>query len=614
MATNCGLQSAQTNRVGLKYIQEDPNCFGKLKTTGNVAYSVRPISFSFEPEKETKISEEIRADRMTSGEFELSFKTSGSIETEFSAGSIDDFLAGMFSTSWTKDLRFYKVQGNHVDIPTTNTVTITSPTDYTPYFPVGRIIKLEGWNNAANNTYAAVTGSSFAAGVTTLTFAGTPFVVENGNEQSAILDANDALILSTAIQADATGFHSNGGNAFTTAVANGQLKPGGFISVSNLGAGVGTLVLSGQPAAQEILTISDGERTYKFQFVSSAGTGSDQTAEEVLIGATTQETGQNLRNAINSLYSRRLFGVSASESTVAPNTTVTFKVYHAAASISGTITNGVITNFSGYTNSTGLYKIISASDDRVDVSPAPEPNTNTAGDRVVIKGSHVSPPDENNIVPASFQFEPAFTDIGLYEVYKGNRVGEITLTAESNDFVMAEISLAGTEITLSPSPILSDPATATQIEVLTTPTMNTSSNVKFVNKDGAPMPLVISSFEMTIGADLRPLQVLSSKFPVAVNEGRLTVEVQLQNYFTSHTSYQEFLDHVSTSMDLAFEGVDGNSYVFSFPNLSYSSRTAEVGGIDEDVIEELSFTGHFDPTSQTSIKVSRFSSVLPPMV
>lgn len=517
MATNCGLQSAQTNRVGLKYVKEDPACFGKLLTSGNVAYSVRPTSFSFEPEKETKISEEIRADRMTSGEYELSVMSSGSISTEFSAGSIDDFLAGMLSTDWTKDLRFFKVQGSHVDVATTNTVTITSATDYSPYFPVGRIIKMEGWNNPENNSYAAVTGVAFASGVTTLTFAGTPFIVEAGNEQSAVLDANDALVLSTAIQADTSGFHSNGGNAFATAVAAGQLKQGAFISVSNLGAGVGSLALAGQPADQEILTISDGVKTYKFQFVATSGTGNDQTAEEVLIGATTSDTGQNLRNAVNYLYSRRLFGVSASEAFATPTSTVTFKVYNASASISGTITNGTVTNFAGYTASSGLYKIVSASDDRVDVTPAPEVNTNAGGDRVVIKGSHVAPPSAANITPASFQFEPSFTDIGLYEVYKGNRVGEITISAANNDFVMAEMSLSGTEIDLSPTAILGDPTTATQIDVLTTPTMNTSSNVKFVNKDGSAMPLVISEFELKLSTDLRPLQVLASKFPAAIS-------------------------------------------------------------------------------------------------
>ena len=614
MATNCGLQSAQTNRVGLKYVKEDPACFGKLLTSGNVAYSVRPTSFSFEPEKETKISEEIRADRMTSGEYELSVMSSGSISTEFSAGSIDDFLAGMLSTDWTKDLRFFKVQGSHVDVATTNTVTITSATDYSPYFPVGRIIKMEGWNNPENNSYAAVTGVAFASGVTTLTFAGTPFIVEAGNEQSAVLDANDALVLSTAIQADTSGFHSNGGNAFATAVAAGQLKQGAFISVSNLGAGVGSLALAGQPADQEILTISDGVKTYKFQFVATSGTGNDQTAEEVLIGATTSDTGQNLRNAVNYLYSRRLFGVSASEAFATPTSTVTFKVYNASASISGTITNGTVTNFAGYTASSGLYKIVSASDDRVDVTPAPEVNTNAGGDRVVIKGSHVAPPSAANITPASFQFEPSFTDIGLYEVYKGNRVGEITISAANNDFVMAEMSLSGTEIDLSPTAILGDPTTATQIDVLTTPTMNTSSNVKFVNKDGSAMPLVISEFELKLSTDLRPLQVLASKFPAAVNEGRLLVEMNMKNYFISHTSYQEFIDHVSTSMDMAFEGADGNSYVFSFPNLSYSSRSAEVGGIDEDVIEDITLTGHFAPGPDASIQISRFSSVLPPMV
>jgi hypothetical protein len=306
----CGLQAAESNRAGLRYIKEDNDCWGVTPETGTTR-EMRITSSSLTANKETIVSNEIRADRMVSDVVEVAASSGGEINVEFSAGSLDDFLEAFLLGTWTRPMTFDSFEGTNVSWLDNNTIRISSDFDLRPYFTVGRRIKTEGFLVATNNGYHQVASLAYSAPNTDVTIVGTHGVVEAGSALSKVMDANDVVVLrSGAIRAGTAGaqtFDSNSGSAFSSAISAGQLKAGQKIYVDGLGYEHGTYTLTGNPADEDTVTIFDGDKTIVFEFDDD-----DQFTRgrvPVTIGASAAATAKNLHEAIMTTLWQKKFQV-----------------------------------------------------------------------------------------------------------------------------------------------------------------------------------------------------------------------------------------------------------------------------------------------------------------
>lgn len=312
MAINqCGLQAAESNRAVLRYIPEDPDCWGVTPTTGKTR-EMRITSSSLAAEKETVVSNELRADRMVSDVIETAASSGGEINVEFSAGSLDDFLQAFVLGGWTRPMTFDKFEGANVSVldnAGTTEIKIAGD-DYRKYFTTGRRIKTEGFINPANNDYWTINSLSFSSGVTTIVTTGSTGVTEAGRDYSRVLDSNDVIIFkNTDIRAGTAGaktFDSDGTNAFASAIAAGQLVVGQKIYVNGLGYETGTITIAGAKESGSFafattaevgdqLTVDDGVNDpVQFTFANAAA-----GLTTVAIGVSASDSATNLATAIN---------------------------------------------------------------------------------------------------------------------------------------------------------------------------------------------------------------------------------------------------------------------------------------------------------------------------
>lgn len=618
MALNlCGLQAAEANRAVLRYLAEDPDCWGVTPSSGSTR-EMRIISSSLTANKETVVSNELRADRMVSDVVEVAASSGGEINVEFSAGSLDDFMQAFLLGAWTRPMTFDKFEGTAVSITDAGGATRIdiSGGDFSDYFVAGRRIKTEGFTSHLNNDYWQVLSVAFAGGVTQVTTTVDTGVTEVGTAFARVSDANDVVILKSTVVRAGTGpanqFDSNGGDIFASAIAAGQLVVGQKIFVSGLGYEVGTVTFTGLPADEETLTIHDGEKQVVFEFDNDGAFTRGNVP--VTIGADATAMATALQAAIMDQLRKKKITVSASfaAGVVTVRNLHPDQVANAALSaISDTAANTASVSFTGATATFGFFTITALTDDIISVAEDVAVNANAGTLAVTIKGSHIRNPGElEDIQSQSFTIETGFSDVNQYFRQTGLRVGGFTMSLSAGEIVTGTLNMMGKETSTSIVSILGN-APYDVLASTATPVLNATTNVGNLYKNGELLASAVQSIELTGEASLREQRAVGSKFPAGIGTGRFNLTGNITSYFETLEMYDHFLNHDTISLAFDFLDSDRNAYWFTIPALKITTDPIAPGGIDQDVLEEMEFVALRDPNLSTQFMIDRFSSLLP---
>lgn len=599
---------ADSNRASIRYIIEDPNCWGDTPTSG-ITRALRFTSSSLAASKETVVSDELRADRMVSSVIEVSAASNGEINFEFSAGSHDDFLQAFMLGAWTRPMTFDFFKGTTVSFTATNEITISGQ-DVSDYFVVGRYVKTEGFLTEGNNAYWEISAIAFGGTDTVLTLVETSATIEGSSDFTKVMDANDVFVANNTDIRLGTGgaaeIDSNGNNAFASVVAAGQIEVGQKIYV-DLPVGAETfrnqtITLSGAMAAADQIQINDGTE------VLSLFGGTD-----FVVGVDANTDAAALAEAINK--ERRAGRLDVKATVAAAVVTVYFLSNSAVAEVTdpvdagGVVALGVATAATD-ANARGVYTVVSASDDVIGVSPTP-PTIATPG-AVTIKGSMLrNPGDVDDITAQSFSLETSFNDVDKTFLQDGMRVGSFSMDVSTGAIVTGTMNFEGKETIPLTSEQLNDAVTYEVLDTTATEVMNATTNVGALTKNGSELATAVQSLSMEGDASLRQQMAVGSKFARGIGTGRFNLTGNITAYFETLEMYQHFIDHDTISLGWDFTDADKNVYYFTIPAVKITADPIAPTGIDEDVTEEMEWSAFRDPATKCMLQVDRFSSVRP---
>ena len=602
---------ADSNRVSIRAIAESTTAWGVTPVSG-VTRLIRLVSSSLMAKKETKTSDELRADRMVSSVTETAASSEGDIDFEFSAGSHDDFIQAFVLGQWTRPMSLDKFSGLNVAWGANNRIDIAGG-DFTAYFTAGRRIVTGGFNNPLNNSYFNIASVALVSGVTQITVSTTTSVAEAGSAKTFVQDANDIVLLkNTSIRLGTGGastIDSNGTNAFASAITAGQLVVGQTISVDGLGYEIGSFDLTATaPTDAEFVSVSDGVKAVVFEFDNNSSILPNRIA--VAIGGSSALTAAALADAINA---QRVAG-NLSVSATVTGTVVTIRNQNkTGGALAETSANISVTAFAGGSSASGLYTITSLSNDVLTVSPQPVVDANAGGLGVTIKGSMLRNPDDTGnlphqlIVPQSFTIETAFNDIGQYEVQTGMRVGAWSMNVQAGEIVKGTYSFSGKETKMKTATVLGA-APYTPVRSTSTEVMNATTNVGSLKKNGVALATALQSIELKGDASLRQQTAAGSKFARGVGTGRFNLTGTVTAYFENGEMYNHFINHETVGLSFDFTDLDGNSYRYSVPAVKFTSDDIKPEGIDQDVLEPLEFAAFRDSATGTMFQIDRFSA------
>lgn len=597
---------ADSNRASLREIIEDNTAWGTTPGAGRTR-ARRFKTSSITATKATVESEEIRDDRMVSSIIQTEEMSGGDINWEFAAGTPDlDFQRALMG-AWSRPMEWDVFRGKGVSITDATHVTI-SGSDKTPYFTVGRRIKLSGYVNTANNDYGTVSAVAYAGGITTVTLTGVALVAEAGNAASSIADANDVIVLkSTAIRFNNTPFtiDSNGANAFAAANAAGQLVSGQRIFIEGVGYGTGTITLVA-PLDNDQVTVSDGTLAITFEAQSNSNVAS--TADVTFaIGVDDAATTVNLAAAIN--QARVDFGLQLAASAATDVVTIT-DLTKGSAVLTGVSASMTVAAFSGsLATAGGFYTIRAVTDDSILLDRAVP--TIAVGKKITIKGSLLrNPGNSASIQPQSASIETGFHDVGQYFKVDGLRTGSVELDVSAGAIITGSTKLMGRTTVRASTEKLTG-AGYVALQAPSTEVTSATANVGSLIVDGVEQATAIKTIKMTIEGNLRNQMAVGSKFPVGIAAGRLHIKGSIEAYFADGVMYDRFINHDTVSLSFPIVDHDKNTYYFTIPAFKVASDPIAPGGLDQDVMENMEFMAFRDEATNCVVQIDRFSSTAP---
>ena len=586
---------ADANRAQIRYIEE--STFGVTPASGTTR-EVRLTSSSLTANKETVVSDELRADRMVSDIVEVSASSGGDINFEWSSGPQDEFLAAFLLSQWERPMTMDFWEGIIVSVATTSTVVV-SGVDITGYLTDGRFLKLDGWSDPANNGYFTISSSSFGSGNTTITLVESTLVVETGTATARVYDANDVIVLNdTSISVGAAGFDGNATDPFLAAIAAGQLQIGQKIFAAIEDAHeTGTVTFAAAVTGPSTITVGDGTNS-----VALVG-DTDWT-----ITGTASTDGDNFAAAVNALRFHALTPVLVKAVNAAGTVTVT----NLRAVTGGAITEDVsdanitVVDFAGgVAGAEGYYTISALADDLLTVSPAPA--VVAASGNITIKGSHLKNSGVvTDIAQRFFTIETAFQDVSQFMVQDGMVAGTFSLEIATGAIVTGTIGFEGRETSLVQTSVL---GLAPYTTLVSQPgdVTNATTDVGNIVKDGTALAACIQSLSLTGEANLRMQNCVGSKFPQGIGSGRFNLTGSMTVFFETQELFQDFINHDTVSLEFTITDAEGMVYYFGIPSFKISQNEISPGGIDQDVFENIEFTAFRDPTTNTMFQVDRFS-------
>ena len=262
--------------------------------------------------------------------------------------------------------------------------------------------------------------------------------------------------------------------------------------------------------------------------------------------------------------------------------------------------------YTGSTATRGVFRITGVSSDLLSVTPSP--GTFSAGQNVVIKGSHLrNSGNVNAIQQRSWSIETAYTDISQFMEQDGMVVGTVGMEISSGSILTGNLGFEGRATSLRQTALLGA-APYIQQAAQSGEVSNATTDVGNISKDGAVLNACIQSLSLSGEAGLRMQNCIGSKFPRGIGTGRFNLTGSAVIYFETQALFNDFIQHNTLSLGWSVTDAENMSYYFYVPAVKFSADEIAPGGIDQDVFENIEWTAFRDATTNTMFIIDRFSN------
>jgi hypothetical protein len=231
---------------------------------------------------------------------------------------------------------------------------------------------------------------------------------------------------------------------------------------------------------------------------------------------------------------------------------------------------------------------------------------------VTIRGSMLRNPSVSaNIVPQSFSIESFYADVSKGFIQNGMMVNTFSLDVNASSVMTGSFEFMGAQTATLSATQLGNTGSYTVLGTTATEVLNATTDVGTITKNGTALSTAIKQIKIDGKAQLRNQMAVSSKFPVGIGTGRFELTGSLQAYFADLDLFNNFLNHDTVSMEWDFQDQRLCTYYWTIPAMKISADPVNSKGIDQDVMEDMTWEAFRDPTTQCMIQIDRFSPLVP---
>jgi len=371
----------------------------------------------------------------------------------------------------------------------------------------------------------------------------------------------------------------------------------GFIEENTIGTCPGTALTS--------LRFTDESLSFSIENISSNEIRSDRQTTDLV--QTSQEAGGGFGfelsyGAFDDLMEGALFsdwvGVGATtvesviSATTASNLDFTLNATANTIVLGSSVTHGIVDGqWIELRNSTaddGYHFVTTVSSQTLTVLSTPGITTSEVldeSDAATIKGSHI----ENGTTEHGYSIERFLSDEIDYFGYTGMRINTLSLTSAASSIVTGSFDFIGMGATVNTS---SMSTAGTYGAASANTVMNAVANVGQIMEGSTLTALTgvyIQELSFSINNNLRGIQAISYAYNVDVGAGQLDLTGTLNLFYANTTIYSKYIAGTESGLSFKVEDSSGNAFIFTFPRVKFSTDTVNAGGLNTDVMENLTW-------------------------
>jgi hypothetical protein len=260
---------------------------------------------------------------------------------------------------------------------------------------------------------------------------------------------------------------------------------------------------------------------------------------------------------------------------------------------------GFITN----TANNGYWQVESVSANAMVVyDPGTALVDDTTGDTVTIDGTMV----RNGTTLHSFTIQKHIQDITtpVYFNFTGSCINEMNLNFETGQILKGNFGIMSLDGDSSTSQF----GSATFPTINTNTPMNSVSNILNIQQDETVMTQYIQSLSLAINNNIRAQDAIGSLQHIGLVLSRLEVTGNMNIYFDDASMFTKYRNATGFSYSFRAQDLDGNAYVFTFPNVKFETGTVVSGGLDQDMVFNAGWRAIKDATTNCMIQIDKFDA------
>lgn len=218
-----------------------------------------------------------------------------------------------------------------------------------------------------------------------------------------------------------------------------------------------------------------------------------------------------------------------------------------------------------------------------------------------IKGSHI----ENGTTEHGYSIERYLADKGDYFGFQGMQIDNFNLTAAAAAIVTGSMDFIGRAAVSGTASMTGAGAYAA---ATTADVMNAVSNVGQIMEGSSLSTLsgvYIQELSFSIANNLRGIQAIGNSYNVDVGVGQFLVTGALNLYYENKDIYDKYIAGTASGLSFKVEDSSGNAYIFTFPRIEFATDEINVGGLNSDIMENLTWTAVRHPTYGYTMAIDR---------
>lgn len=214
----------------------------------------------------------------------------------------------------------------------------------------------------------------------------------------------------------------------------------------------------------------------------------------------------------------------------------------------------------------------------------------------------------NGTTENPFSIERYHADKTQYFGFLGMVPNTLAMTATANSIMTGTLDFIGKSGSRAGSSIGSTYSAATTADV-----MNAVSNVGQI-MEGSTLAAItgvfIQELSFSLNNNVRGISAIGTLGNVDLGVGSVEITGALNTYFENGDLYDKYLAGTESALSFKVEDVHatntyGNAYIFTFPRVKFQTDTVNVGGLNSDVMENMTWQAIRHAAQDCTINIDR---------